>query len=97
MSKITEFARGKPCTIRLPGICNHDPATSVWAHINSVRYGSGTRHKAVDLIGLMACSSCHDVLDRRVKTDLDRDFVMKHVMEGHLESLAMLVKAGIVS
>ena len=99
MSKITitEFARGQPCTMRLPGVCNHDSTKTVWCHINSVRYGSGTRHKATDLIGLIACSSCHDVLDRRVKTDLDRDFVMMHAYEGHLESLALLVKAGIVS
>ena len=97
MSKITEFANGKPCTIRLPSICNHNSETSVWHHINSIRYGAGRGIKAPDLCGVIGCSACGGVLDRRVKTDLDRDFVMKHVMEGHLESLAMLVKAGIVS
>ena len=97
MSAITKFAEGQPCTIRLPGICNYDSATSVWHHINSVRWGSGRGLKSPDVCGVIGCSDCGNVLDRRVKTDLDRDFVMKHVMEGHLESIAMLVKAGIVS
>ena len=29
MSKITQSARGERCQIRFPGICNHDPETTV--------------------------------------------------------------------
>ena len=97
MSKITKFAEGKPCTMRLHGVCNHDPATSVWAHIHSVRWGSGRGHKVPDVCGLIACFSCHQVLDRHVKTTYDRDFIMLAAYEGHMESLSLLVKAGIVS
>ena len=96
MSKITEFARGKPCTIRLPGICNHNAETSVWAHINSVRWGAGRGHKSPALCGAVACSACHDAVDGRAKTDLERDFIKLCALEGHMESLALLVKVGIL-
>ena len=96
MSAITEFARGRPCTMRLTGICNHNPETSVWAHINSVRWGSGKGQKCPDIIGLIVCSDCHDVLDRRVKTLIEREFVMLAAYEGHCESLALLVKEGVI-
>ncbi|MCR4307159.1 MAG: DUF1364 domain-containing protein [Candidatus Berkelbacteria bacterium] len=95
MSKITAAAQGRPCTIRLPG-CNGDPATSVWAHINSIRWGAGRGHKVNDLIGVIACSACHDILDGRVKTTLERDFIKLCALEGHCESLYILTKEGII-
>jgi len=82
--------------MRLSGVCNHDPATSVWAHINSNRWGAGKGQKAPDVCGLIVCASCHDILDRRVKTDHDRDFVMLAAYEGHMESLYLLHKAGLI-
>ncbi len=95
MSKITEFAEGKPCTVRLPG-CTHDPATSSWAHINSIRWGAGRGKKAPDICGCIADHYCHGVLDGRIMTDLDRDFVLMAAYEGHMESLNLLWKAGII-
>jgi hypothetical protein len=99
MSAITEAARGRNCTMRLPGVCNHDPATSVWSHINSVRWGAGRGHKAPDICGLITCFECANALDgRRRKSDdgqpLDREFVKLCAYEGHLESLAILDKEG---
>ena len=94
-SKITKFAQGKPCTIRLPQ-CNSNPETSVWAHINSVRWGSGKGIKSFELCGCIACQSCHDLLDVRKKTDLDKDFIRMAAYEAHFESLMLLHKAGII-
>ena len=82
--------------MRVPGFCSHDPATSVWAHIRSVRYGSGTGMKPPDICCLIVCSKCHDVLDRRVKTDFERDYIMQLTYEGHLESLYILWEEGII-
>ena len=97
MSKITKFAEGKECTMRVPGVCNGNPETSVWGHLNSTRWGAGKGIKSNDLCGLIVCSSCHDLLDRRVKTNHDRQQVMYWAFEGHMESLTMLVKAGIIA
>jgi hypothetical protein len=61
---LRDSARGQPCMVRIPGVCNHDPATTVLAHIN----GGGMGTKTSDLFGAFACSSCHDVIDGRVKS-----------------------------
>lgn len=29
MTDLRKAAKGKPCTIRVPGVCNFDPATTV--------------------------------------------------------------------
>ena len=95
MSKITKAAENRPCTIRLPG-CNGDPASSVWAHINSIRWGAGRGHKAPDICGAIACHHCHGLLDGRIKSDLDRDFIMLAALQGHMESLMILWEEGII-
>ena len=61
MSKLRKTAKGKPCCLRLPGICNRNPETTVLAHINS-EY-KGVALKSPDICGTRACSSCHAVLD----------------------------------
>jgi len=101
MSKITVFAKNKSCTCRLPSVCNNDPAKSVWAHINSLRWGAGRGKKSLDICGLIACSDCHDAIDGRRKKDkagelLDPEFVRICAYQGHFESLWMLHKAGII-
>lgn len=94
-SKITAFAKGRPCTVRSP-VCNHNPETSVWAHINSVRWGSGKGIKSPDLCGCIACSACHDLIDGRLKTNLERDFIRMAAYEAHMESLYLLHKEGVI-
>ncbi len=59
MDKLTRSARGQECQIRIPGICNYDPATTVFAHLN----GAGMGMKASSIHGAYACSDCHTVVD----------------------------------
>jgi len=101
MTAITRFARGKACTARIPNVCCGDPETSVWSHLNSVRWGSGRGQKAPDICGLVTCFECANAIDgRRLKNNdgyvLDHEFVMLCAYEGHLESLYLLTKAGII-
>lgn len=63
MSKITQSAKGEDCQVRIPGICNHNPETTVFAHIN----GGGMGMKQPDSEGAYCCSACHDVLDGRAQ------------------------------
>jgi hypothetical protein len=56
--------------MRIPFQCNHDPETTVLAHMNGG--GMGTKHH--DLFGAFACSACHDEYDRRT-TQKDKSFV----------------------
>lgn len=57
---ITKSARGQDCQIRLEGICNGNPETTVFAHLNGA--GMGTKH--IDIFGAYACSACHAVVDK---------------------------------
>ena len=64
MSRITESARGEECQVRIPGVCNRDSNTVVFAHLN----GGGIGQKHPDSEGAYTCSACHDAYDRRSTT-----------------------------
>ena len=81
--------------VRLVGICNHNPETTVLAHIRMPGI-SGMGMKADDLLGAWACSNCHDAIDRRSHTDLDRDYVRLAHLEGMARTITILRKEGIV-
>ena len=57
--KITQSAKGEDCTLRIPGVCNFNPKTTVFAHMN----GGGMGYKHHDIHGCYACSYCHKWLD----------------------------------
>jgi hypothetical protein len=60
--KLRDSAKGKDCTLRLEGICNFDPATTVLCHVPcNMR---GTSLKGPDVVACFGCSACHAVLDR---------------------------------
>lgn len=63
--KITDSARGENCTMRLPGICNFNPETVVFAHVGRRR---GTGIKCGDNFGVYACSACHTKIDKDPKS-----------------------------
>lgn len=64
VTDLRKAARGRDCQVRLPGICNFNPETTVLAHIR--RGGvNGIGRKPNDLAAVLACSDCHDEIDRR--------------------------------
>lgn len=78
---LRKLAKGKPCRVRIPGVCNRDPATTVLAHIKEGWCGS---LKPPDVIGVHACSACHDEIDRRtmkVTTDAARLATLRALCE----------------
>ena len=66
MSKIRKSARGQECQVRLPGICNGNPETTVLAHYRMAGM-CGMGIKPPDFMGAYACSACHDEIDRRTR------------------------------
>ena len=69
MSKISKSAWGEECMVRIPGVCNFTPETTVLAHLG----GGGMGRKKPDYHAAYTCSSCHDALDGRVQTPYTRD------------------------
>ncbi len=97
MSKITESARGEDCTIRIPGICNFNPSTTVWCHANGSAAGKGIGMKSHDLLGAYGCSACHDAYDRRVqRLTYSREQIEIAFWQGHARSLVKLIEKGLI-
>lgn len=90
--KIRNAARGQECQVRLPGICNGNPETTVFAHLN----GGGGGMKSSDLHGCFACHQCHAWLDggytkthRRDQRDFEHLIAMKNTQ-------SLLLKMGLI-
>lgn len=77
---LRKLARGKPCQVRLPGICNGNPDTTVLAHYRMAGTCGGSM-KPDDEQGAWACSACHDECDRRTRK-LERDYVELCFLQG---------------
>ncbi len=95
MSALRKLARGRDCQVRIPGVCNFDPDTTVLAHYRLAGL-CGMGLKSHDLFGAWACSSCHDEIDRRTQT-FDIEYVSLAHLEGVLRTLAALISEGRVS
>lgn len=67
--KLRDSARGQRCTLRLGGICNNDPATTVLAHLPGPKSAAS---KVDDWHACFACSACHDAIDGRLRASFER-------------------------
>ena len=81
--------------VRIPEVCNHNSETTVLAHYRLAGV-SGIGMKSPDILGARACSACHDAIDRRAHTDLDRDYVRLLHLEGMARTLAQLNREGLL-
>ncbi|MFL0806729.1 MAG: DUF1364 domain-containing protein [Oceanobacter sp.] len=70
--KILKAAKGQNCTMQVAGVCNHNPETTVAAHLDSENKGMG--YKSSDLFTVFACSACHEWLDRHQGSAEDQLF-----------------------
>jgi len=86
-NKIRESARGEACTLRIPGVCNHNPETVVLAHINSRNKGIG--NKSHDIHAVYACDHCHAKLD---KNRIDKEDQLRAL----LESQDKMIQKGLI-
>lgn len=97
MRKLTKASRNQTCTIRLPGICSHDPEKTVPCHVSGIRFGHGVGQKVPDILVADGCSECHSVVDGRVKVKhLTKEQIRLAFYEGVLETILRRVAAGLV-
>lgn len=95
---IRDSARGEECTVRIEGVCNFNPATTVWSHGPFNDAGKGMGIKGLDVIGCYACSACHDVVDGRATrpAGMTREQVLLDWFFGMARSLVRLRQKGIL-
>jgi hypothetical protein len=96
--KVLRSAKGQPCSARFPGICNGNPETTVWAHLNGGAFGKGMGMKAHDVLGFHACFACHNYLDtgHGTRPILSNDTLLECVLSAVCETYVRLIVAGIV-
>jgi hypothetical protein len=63
---IRNAARDMDCTLRIPGVCRHDPAYTVGCHLRLFGF-AGMGDKPDDLFIIDACDKCHAAQENRSK------------------------------
>lgn len=94
-NRITKAARGRDCMVRIPGVCNGNPETTVLAHYRMAGT-NGMGCKPNDLQGAWACSACHDAVDMRVFCGIPSDEIKHMHAEGCFRTIDALIREGIV-
>lgn len=87
---LRDLARGKPCMVRIPGVCNGNPDTTVLAHFRMAGTCGGGM-KPDDWQAAWACHACHDECDRRTRK-LETDYVRMLHLEGVVRTLYRIVR-----
>lgn len=90
--KITKAARGRDCTVRLPG-CPNNTETTVLAHYR-LAGTCGMGIKPNNLQAAFCCAWCHDRIDGRAKYDMPRDEIRLYHAEGVFRTVDILVAEG---
>lgn len=85
---LRKLARGRPCQIRIPMVCDGGGETTVLAHYR-LSGVSGMGIKSPDVCGAWACASCHQYVDTH-----HEDHIKVWFLEGVVRTLAALVKEG---
>ncbi|RDU16027.1 DUF1364 domain-containing protein [Citrobacter freundii] len=94
MADLRKAARGRECQVRIPGVCNGNPETTILAHIRLAGL-CGTGIKPPDLIATVAFSRCHDEIDRRTHL-VDAEYAKECALEGMARTQVMWLKEGLV-
>lgn len=91
---LRQDARGRDCTLQIPGVCNHDPETTVACHLRLFGFG-GMGVKPSDLLLIDCCASCHSVLDNRAKW-ADAGVGFDDVLRALMTTLENRQRAGLI-
>lgn len=86
-------ARGRECQIRIAGVCNFNPETTVLTHYR-LAGTCGTGCKPDDAQAAWGCDSCHAAVDGRIKTPYSHDELRLFHAEGVLRTQSILRSEG---
>ena len=92
---LRKLAQGRDCQVRIQGVCNFDPETTVLAHYR-LHGLSGIGMKSPDLFGAWACSDCHDAIDGRRRTVFSPSEIAQAHLEGVMRTQYALILEGVV-
>lgn len=83
--RLLDLARGQPCLLRVPGVCQGGAETTVAAHGNWAIHGKAGARKADDHYSVWSCAACHiGWLDQGRATNAQKLAVF---MAGHMRQV----------
>ena len=94
MTRIRRSAKGKMCALQIHPYCNNNPETTVLAHLPSLAKGMAI--KSPDYFAVYACSTCHDVIDGRMNTDLPKAELLRCQMRGLERTWSQLISEELI-
>ena len=94
MTNLRAAAKGRECQCRFPLVCNHNPETTVLAHIRRGNV-AGKGQKPNDLIAVLACSACHDEIDRRTRK-IDISELDGYIIDAWARTIDLWAKEGLI-
>ena len=92
-NKIRASARGEDCQVRIPGVCNFNPETTILAHVGSDKKMGG---KCSDLEAAYCCSDCHTAIDGAARTPYIHIELQLWAKEGAERTRAILLNKGLI-
>ena len=92
--KYLDRAKGQPCMVKIFGICNNDPTTTVMAHSNKYIHGKALGLKAHDFFCTLSCSNCHSVIDGHTRTEYTKAEIDEFWQRGFERTLLLAFNEG---
>lgn len=92
--KYIDGSRGRPCKLRIAGICTGGGEDTVFAHIRDQHTGRSI--KASDVSGADACRACHAKFDGHAGDPLSQEDWLFYAVRGLQETLEDRIRRGIV-
>ena len=92
---IRNSARDEMCTLQIAGVCNYDTSTTILAHFPDETKGIGK--KSDDISAGFCCSSCHDVIDMRVRNKHFKENEDFYLRRAQTRTIKRLIELGIIT
>jgi hypothetical protein len=89
LTKLQRFAQGQDCTLRIPGVCNHDPEKVVLCHLK----GAGMATKTNDLLAVHARVPDEFKIEKFTQTLQGNIAYIHSINAEHASMLRKLLKA----
>ena len=94
-NKLRKSAQGKDCTLRVPGACCFDPDYTSLNHITTKKFSS-MGGKVNDTFAVYGCTPCHDIIDRRVKSNFTDGELAIYKLDALAETQAIMIEEGLI-
>ena len=95
--KLRASARGRNCTLNIVGVCNSNPETVVLCHLPDETGTGIMAGKSDDWIAVFGCSSCHDILDGRVYSNISKKDLDFYSHRALLRTWRIMIEEGLIT